>query len=139
MGGGPSVAVFFTLLIAAITTFLYLDRQDQLKYDTLAKNAQRALVEKVVSDLRSPAPTGPSPSNLQKVVGPSPSNPQEDAEPSSATNTTTSAIETLCDKYPWNDLCKDRPGWTGIKPIDSDPPTPDIPETNPLYGDGRGW
>ena len=120
MGGGPSVAVFFTLLIAAITTFLYLDRQDQVKYDTLAKNAQRALVEKAVSDLRSPVPTGPSPSNLQ-----------EDAEPSPVTNTVTSAIETLCDKYPWNDLCKDRPGWTGIKPSDSDPPTPDIPETTP--------
>ena len=131
MGGGPSVAVFFTLLIAAITTFLYLDRQDQVKYDTLAKNAQRALVEKAVSDLRSPVPTGPSPSNLQKVVGPSPSNLQEDAEPSPVTNTVTSAIETLCDKYPWNDLCKDRPGWTGIKPSDSDPPTPDIPETTP--------
>ena len=131
MGGGPSVAVFFTLLIAAITAFLYLDRQDQVKYDTLAKNAQRALVEKVVSDLRSPAPTGPSPSNLQKVVGPSPSNPQEDSKPSPATNTMTSAIETLCDKYPWNDLCRDRPGWTGIKPSDSDPPTPDIPETTP--------
>ena len=131
MGGGPSVAVFFTLLIAAITTFLYLDRQDQVKYDTLAKNAQRALVEKVVSDLRSPAPIGPSPSNLQKVAGPSPSNPQEDTKPSPATNTTTSAIETLCDKYPWNDLCRDRPGWTGIKPSDSDPPTPDIPETTP--------
>ena len=131
MGGGPSVAVFFTLLIAAITTFLYLDRQDQVKYDTLAKNAQRALVEKVVSDLRSPASTGPSPSNLQKVVGPSPSNPQEDTKPSPATNTMTSAIETLCDKYPWNDLCRDRPGWTGIKPSDSDPPTPDIPETTP--------
>ena len=120
MGGGPSVAVFFTLLIAAITTFLYLDRQDQVKYDTLAKNAQRALVEKAVSDLRSPAPTGPSPSNIQ-----------EDTKPSPDTYITTSAIETLCDKYPWNDLCKDRPGWTGIKPSDSDPPTPDIPETTP--------
>jgi hypothetical protein len=109
-------------------TFLYLDEQDKLEYDTAKNKAQRALIDKVLRDLR--LSVGPSPVTSeppQGDIGPSPVTsepPQGDIGPSQVDDN--SALDSLCEKYPWNNLCKNRPGWTGNKPIEADPPTPEI-------------
>ena len=128
MGGGSRVIIFLILAASAIMTFLYLDEQDKLEYDTAKNKAQRALIDKVLRDLR--LSVGPSPVTSeppQGDIGPSPVTsepPQGDIGPSQVDDN--SALDSLCEKYPWNNLCKNRPGWTGNKPIEADPPTPEI-------------
>ena len=114
MGGGSRVIIFLILAASAIMTFLYLDEQDKLEYDTAKNKAQRALIDKVLRDLR--LSVGPSPVTSEP--------PQGDIGPSQVDDN--SALDSLCEKYPWNNLCKNRPGWTGNKPIETDPPTPEI-------------
>ena len=69
------------------------------------------------------------------TIGPSPiptdTQPPTNIEPSPETSS--SALRSFCEEYPWNSLCKDRPGWTGIKPdypsLENTEPSPVIIES----------
>ena len=122
MGGGPGVLVFLIIATGVIMTFLYIDKRDTLEYDELRKRTEENLIVSIGPSPSSGTPSrvtvGPSPSSSESIVGPSPVN----------TGDVNSALDSLCEKYPWNNLCKDRPGWTGSKPSEPESPTPVIVE-----------
>ena len=122
MGGGPGVFVFLIIVTGVIMTFLYIDKRDTLEYDELRKRTEENIIVSIGPSPSSGTPSqvtvGPSPSSSESIVGPSPVN----------TGDVNSALDSLCEKYPWNNLCKDRPGWTGSKPSEPESPTPVIVE-----------
>ena len=122
MGGGPGVFVFLIIVTGVIMTFLYIDKRDTLEYDELRKRTEENIIVSIGPSPSSGTPSqvtvGPSPSSSESIVGPSPVN----------TGDVNSALDSLCEKYPWNNLCKDRPGWTGSKPSEPESPAPVIVE-----------
>jgi tetratricopeptide (TPR) repeat protein len=91
------------------------DEQFQLTYDTFDENGDGRLNFSEFGKVLAPPPSVFE--ALPDTFAPAPS-------------ATSSSLNELCDQFPWNNLCKYRPGWTGIRPTIEEANVE--PETDPV-------
>jgi len=105
------------------------NEQLQLTYDTFDENGDGMLNFAEFGTILAPPPSVFE--GLPDTFAPAPN--VFEALPDTfapAPSATSSSLNELCDQYPWNDLCKYRPGWTGIRPTIEEANVE--PETDPV-------
>ena len=105
------------------------NEQLQLTYDTFDENGDGMLNFAEFGAILAPPPSVFE--GLPDTFAPAPN--VFEALPDTfapAPSATSSSLNELCDQYPWNDLCKYRPGWTGIRPTIEEANVE--PETDPV-------
>ena len=95
------------------------DEQVQMTFDTFDENKDGRLSFAEFGNVLAPDPPSvfESPVDTFAPAPPSVFESPVDTFAPAPPSVINPALEELCDKFPWNNLCNYRPGWTGTRPV----------------------